>query len=85
MQRECGVVDLLGAPTRHEVLDIEEDAKARADLAAALLDELADVLAEWPGVREEQVEARRRLELRQVGKFLLVDRRQLEKVAFDVS
>eukprot|EP00966_Prymnesium_polylepis_P084435 1954489-Prymnesium_polylepis.3 len=32
------VIDLLGATARHKVLDVEEDAQTRADLAAALLD-----------------------------------------------
>eukprot|EP00966_Prymnesium_polylepis_P210227 4868692-Prymnesium_polylepis.1 len=37
-----GVIDFFRAPSRHEVLDIEEDMQAWADLAAALLDQLAD-------------------------------------------
>jgi hypothetical protein len=65
------VVDLLGAWAGGKVLDVEEDAHARADLAAALLDELADVLADGPGMREEEMEARRRLEARQVRKLII--------------
>eukprot|EP00966_Prymnesium_polylepis_P327659 7383515-Prymnesium_polylepis.3 len=52
------VVDLFGTGPRGEVLDVQEHVKARADLMAALLDELAHVLPERPGVREEEVEAR---------------------------
>eukprot|EP00966_Prymnesium_polylepis_P276156 6380149-Prymnesium_polylepis.1 len=64
------VVDLLGAAARHKVLNIEKDMQAWANLVAALLDELAHILAQWPGGREEEVEARRRIEPRQVRKFL---------------
>eukprot|EP00966_Prymnesium_polylepis_P188567 4369653-Prymnesium_polylepis.1 len=44
------VVNLLGAAARHQILDVEEDAQARADLATALLDELAYVLAKRPSI-----------------------------------
>eukprot|EP00966_Prymnesium_polylepis_P137763 3183828-Prymnesium_polylepis.3 len=44
------VVNLLGARAGGEVLDVEEDAHARADLAAALLYDLADVLTKRPRV-----------------------------------
>eukprot|EP00966_Prymnesium_polylepis_P332202 7387716-Prymnesium_polylepis.2 len=55
--------------------------QARADLAAAQLDELADVLAQWPRMREEEVEARRRLEPGKVHKLLLAHGCQLDKAA----
>eukprot|EP00966_Prymnesium_polylepis_P047507 1099870-Prymnesium_polylepis.1 len=45
------VVNLLRAPSRYEVLDVEENVQARADLAAALLDQLADVLPDAPARR----------------------------------
>eukprot|EP00966_Prymnesium_polylepis_P136351 3150633-Prymnesium_polylepis.1 len=51
------VLDLLGAGARGEVFDIEEDMDARADLAVALLDELAHVLAQSPSMREKEMEA----------------------------
>eukprot|EP00966_Prymnesium_polylepis_P113568 2626019-Prymnesium_polylepis.1 len=48
------VVDLLCARPRCQVFDIKEDVQAGADLATALLDELADVLAKRPRVWQEQ-------------------------------
>eukprot|EP00966_Prymnesium_polylepis_P196099 4544521-Prymnesium_polylepis.2 len=60
------VVDLLGARAGSKVFHVEEDVQARADLAAALLDELAHVLTERPSVRKEEMKAGRRLETRQV-------------------
>eukprot|EP00966_Prymnesium_polylepis_P032847 764234-Prymnesium_polylepis.1 len=123
------VVHLLGPSARHEVLDVEEDAHARVELAAALLmslhtscpsgqasvrkqegvkrravsrNRMANVLplacktqrgqfcvpppmvcwniACWL-MREEKVEARRRLEPRQVHKLLFSHGRQLHKAA----
>eukprot|EP00966_Prymnesium_polylepis_P006632 152592-Prymnesium_polylepis.1 len=44
------MVDLLGAPPCHEILYVKKDAHARADLAEALLDELAHILAERPSI-----------------------------------
>eukprot|EP00966_Prymnesium_polylepis_P323628 7379793-Prymnesium_polylepis.1 len=79
------VINLLGATARHEVLDVEKDVHARADLAAALLDELADVLPERPSVREEEVKARRRLEPRQVHELLFVHGWQFYKAAPTVA
>ena len=52
------MVDLFAPRARRQVFDVEEHVHARADFAAALLDELADILAERPGMREEEVEAR---------------------------
>eukprot|EP00966_Prymnesium_polylepis_P181715 4209322-Prymnesium_polylepis.3 len=67
------LVDLLGARAAGEIFDVETDAYTRADLAAALLDELANVLPEWPGVRQEEVEARRLFQTGKVGELLFGD------------
>eukprot|EP00966_Prymnesium_polylepis_P083138 1925579-Prymnesium_polylepis.1 len=78
-QDAARVVDLLSARAGPEVLDVEEDVHVRADFAAALLDELAHVLAERPRMRQEEVEARRWLEPRQVRKLHFCHRRQLHE------
>eukprot|EP00966_Prymnesium_polylepis_P330763 7386380-Prymnesium_polylepis.1 len=48
------VVDLLGTRARGEVFDVEKHLHAWADLAAALFDELANVLTERPRVCRTQ-------------------------------
>eukprot|EP00966_Prymnesium_polylepis_P278693 6438472-Prymnesium_polylepis.2 len=52
------MVDLVCARARRQVLHVEEHSQARADLTAALLDELAHVLAERPRICFENMEGR---------------------------